>query len=142
ELTLADARARLAEAIAHGEIMMPPLESETWPGSRPLLEWFLSLMPPGGTGHVRPDWSEHDRTALLDRFLASTHAAAVDASVAAVRELADPLVWYGCDYGPGDPLRWSPAAVEIVLADWYVRKMGFAIDDDLLALVPDVLAAF
>lgn len=33
------------------------------------------------------------------------------------------LLWFGADYGPGDPLRWSPAAVEILLADWIPRKL-------------------
>ena len=54
--------------------------------------------------------------------------------------LIDSLVWFGADYGPGDPLRWSPVSVEIVLVDWFPRKV---VDDvERLARLPDVLRAF
>ena len=55
DIGLADARARVAEAIEVGAIMFPPFETETWPASRPLTEWLLRLLPEGGTGYVRPD---------------------------------------------------------------------------------------
>lgn len=34
------------------------------------------------------------------------------------------LLWFGTDYGTGDPLRWSPVAVEILLLDWVPRKLA------------------
>ena len=33
------------------------------------------------------------------------------------------LLWFGTDYGPGDPMRWSPTAAEILLLDWIPRKI-------------------
>ena len=33
------------------------------------------------------------------------------------------LLWFGSGYGPGDPLRWSPTAVEILMLDWIPRKI-------------------
>ncbi|MCV2488221.1 hypothetical protein OF117_02490 [Geodermatophilus sp. YIM 151500] len=122
ELDPADARARLTEAIDHGAHVYPPLESDTWPSSRPLIEWMVGLLPEGGTGYSRPESTPEQRQELAARFLASPFAAdlTVDDDL---RELLDDLLWFGTDYGPGDPLRWSPVNVEILLADWIPRKI-------------------
>lgn len=68
----ADARARISEAIEMGARTWPPLESEDWPATRPLLEWLLRQLPNGGTGFLRPEWSDDDREALADHFLTSS----------------------------------------------------------------------
>ena len=137
----ADARSRITEAIERGEHTVPPFTSETWPTARPLLEWILGHLPTGGVGHVRPDWPQEDRQRLLAEFAASTFANVKGLTRPRVRELADPLVGFGCDYGPGDPLRWSSVSVEIMLTDWYQRKvLGLAAVE--MRRVPDVLAAF
>lgn len=65
ELDLADARARIGEAIELTAITYPPLETETWPACRPLVEWVLRHLPEGGTGYVRPDWPEETREQLV-----------------------------------------------------------------------------
>ena len=135
ELHLADARARVEEAIELAAITYPPFETDTWPASRPLIERLLRALPEGGTGHVRPDWSEADREALLERFLASPHGRAHDDEDG--RDLLESLLWFACDYGPGDPMRWSPVAVEILLADWLPRKVVAPFDH--LAKAPDLL---
>lgn len=138
----AEARARVAEAIERGDQTVPPFESETWPACRPLVEWVLGHLPDGGTGHLRPDWSQEDRRELLDAFLGSNQARTVaDVSEAESAVLAEPLIWFGCDYGPGDPLRWSPVSVEIVLRDWYRRKV-IGLPEAHLRRLPEVLAAF
>lgn len=137
----ATARARITEAIRKGERTVPPLETDTWPACRPMVEWVAGHLPEGGAGYERPEWSEADREGLLDEFLASGHATVGDATPEEVRELADPLVWFACDYGPGDPLRWSPVSVEIVLVDWYPRKV-LGLTEAEAAVLPDVLAGF
>lgn len=137
ELDLADARARIGEAIEAAAITYPPIETETWPGCRPLVEWLLRAMPAGGTGHVRPEWDEDARAELTERFFASPVAAGHDAED---RQLFESLLWFACDYGPGDPLRWSSTAVEILLADWLPRKV--IADADFLARAPDLLRSF
>jgi hypothetical protein len=121
EISLADARARVAEAIEVGAIMFPPFESETWPASRPLTEWLLRQLPEGGTGYVRPTWGEARKNKLANRFFGSEFGKPLDD--ADHRDLLDQFLWFGTDYGPGDPLRWSPVAVEILLADWIPRKI-------------------
>ncbi len=138
DISLADARARVAEAIEVGAIMFPPFETETWPASRPLIEWLLRLLPEGGTGYVRPTWSEARKNKLANRFFGSKFGKQLDD--ADHRDLLDQLLWFGTDYGPGDPLRWSPVAVEILLADWIPRKI--VAPPGYLSKAPALLRAF
>jgi hypothetical protein len=138
ELDLADARARIGEAIELASITYPPLETETWPACQPLVEWVLRHLPRDGTGYARPDWPEEARDALVEDFLTSPHAPDVPEDDA--RDLAHVMVWFACDYGPGDPLRWSAVAVEIFLTDFLARKALFA--QKTLRRGPKVLEAF
>ncbi len=98
---------------------------------------MISLLPDGGIGYKRHEWTEDERAQLVERFLASPFAAPPDPDLA---DLADTIVWYGCDYGVGDPLRWSPVRVEILLADWIPRKIVAPVD--YLEKAPAVLRAF
>ncbi|HSS90020.1 MAG TPA: DUF6398 domain-containing protein [Streptosporangiaceae bacterium] len=138
DINLADARARVAEAIEVGAIMFPPLESETWPTSRPLTEWLVRLLPEGGVGYVRPTWSKARKNKLAKRFFGSEFGKPLDDDDR--RDLLDQFLWFGTDYGPGDPLRWSPVAVEILLADWIPRKI--AASPEYLSAAPPLLRAF
>ena len=137
ELDPADARMRITEAIELGVITVPPVETDTWPACRPLVEWAVGLLPAGGRGYARPEWSSADRRALAERVLASPFGAGL--THPDHRGLLDEILWFGTDYGPGDPLRWSPVAVEILLADWLPRKI--VADFTYLAKAPDVLRA-
>ena len=138
DIGLADARARVAEAIEAGALMFPPFETETWPASRPLTEWLLRLLPEGGTGYVRPTWSKAAKKKLANRFFASQFGQPLDD--ADHRDLLEQFLWFGTDYGPGDPQRWSPVAVEILLADWIPRKI--AASPVQLSKAPALLRAF
>ncbi|HSJ45500.1 MAG TPA: DUF6398 domain-containing protein [Euzebyales bacterium] len=138
ELGPADARARIDAAMELAAITWPPLETDTWPACRPLVRWVLRHLPPGGQGYVRPEWSDHDRAELTERFFASRFGRVEDDADG--RSLFESLLWFGCDYGPGDPLRWSPVAVEILLTDWLPRKV--VADVAFLSRAPDLLRAF
>jgi len=138
DLSLADARARIEEGIERSSITWPRIETESWPASRALIEWMARLLPTGGTGYAWPEWSPEEREAFLRGFMASPVVEGLDPEVD--RELADHLVWFGCDYGNGDPLRMSPALVEILLVDWVPRKI--VAGPTRLARVPDVLRRF
>lgn len=116
DLDPAQACARITEAAELAAITFPPLESDTWPACRPLVEWTLRLLPEGGTGYQRPDWDDKTLDELSERFFGSRFGTGLDD--ADHRGLLGSLLWFGTGYGPGDPLRWSPVAVEIVLADW------------------------
>ena len=134
----ADARARLAGAIDHGARTFPPHETDEWPACRPLVEWVARMLPEGGATYTRPEWSEEEQQALAERFFASPMAMGFDDEDH--RELLDHLLWFGTGYGPGDPMRWSPVNVEIVLLDWFPRKI--VAKAAFLAKLPDLLSAF
>jgi hypothetical protein len=120
QLDPADARVRLAQAAEAASNAWPPLETDTWPACRPLLEWSLRHLPPGGNGYTRPRWPAARREELIAEFLASPHGRDHDHDDGI--ELLSALLSFGCDHGNGDPLRWSPVAVEILLNDWLPRR--------------------
>ncbi len=134
----ADAYARISEAIATAEITMPPFESETWPSCRSAIEWVVRELPEGGKSYERPEWSEAQRRELARAFFASEYGVPLTA-LRENHELLDSMLWFGADHGPGDPLRWSPTAVEILLIDWFPRKIVAPADH--LAGMPNVLRA-
>jgi hypothetical protein len=138
ELDPADARARITEAVEHGALMFPPFESETWPACRPLVEWVARLLPEGGAGYERPEWDDAGRAALTESFFASDFGARLDDREH--RDLFESILWFATDYGPGDPLRWSPTAVEILLSDWIPRKI--VAPTKFLSEAPALLRAF
>jgi len=82
----------------------------------------VRLLPEGGAGYVRPTWNETRKNKLAKRFFGSEFGQPLDDDDH--RDLLDQFLWFGIDYGPGDPLRWSPVAVEILLADWIPRKIA------------------
>jgi hypothetical protein len=138
DISLAGARARVAEAIEAGARTYPPFETDTWPASRPLTEWLLRLMPAGGTGYSRPAWSEAAQRGLAGRFFGSEYGRPFGDPDH--RELLDQFLWFGTSCGPADPLRWSPVAVEILLADWIPRKI--VASPAFLSKAPALLRAF
>ena len=137
----AAAAARIRGALDATDMVVPPIETESWPACRPMIEWVLRRLPTGGAGYVRPEWGEAARDELVADFVGSEHGRIGGLSATDVRDLVDPLIWFACDYGPGDPLRWSPVSVEIVLADWYPRKV-FGLPATQLRRLADVLAGF
>ncbi len=130
----ADARARIVDAVALGAVTFPPFETDTWPAARPLVSWMAGLLPAGGTGYERPGWDDAAVAGLTERFLASAFGTGQD------RDLLSSVLWLATDHSPGDPMRWSPTAVEIMLLDRIPRKI---VDDpEHLAAAPALLRAF
>jgi hypothetical protein len=134
----ATARAVVEEAIDHGSRLYPPLASDSWPMCRPLVEWLLRLLPEGGTVRERREWSAEETATLAEDFFASSFGSRLDRLDE--RSLLNSVLWFGTGYGPGDPLRWSPVNVEMLLADWVPRKV--VADAAYLAKLPDLLRAF
>ena len=79
-----------------------------------------------------PEVTERARRALVTAFRKSPEAAGL-----ADADLAADFVNFACDYGSGDPLRWSPIAIEICLLDWFPRKISM--DDEMAAGVPEAM---
>jgi len=134
----AQTRAIVTEAIDHGALFWPPVESDTWPLCRPLVEWLVRRLPEGGPVPARPEWSDDQLEALRAEFFASSYGRELDRPDE--RSLLESLNWFGTDYGPGDPLRWSPVNVEILMTDWIPRKI--VAEAAYLAKVPNLLRAF
>jgi hypothetical protein len=103
-----------------------------------MLEWLLRTMPTGGADFQRPDWSERECEELAARFLAGPDGRPHDNPDG--RSIVDSLIDFRSRWGWGDPLRWSPTAVEILLTDWYPRKI--VADLPYLKQMPGVLRAF
>jgi hypothetical protein len=135
----ARARAMVTAAITTGEMYLPPFETETWPACRSAVEWLTAHLPEGGIGYERPDWTDEARAGLARAFFASEEGAPL-AGEPALGDLLDSVMWFGCDYGAGDPLRWSPVVCEILLTDWFPRKIVAPAAD--LAGLPALLRRF
>lgn len=138
EIDPANARAQLTDAISLGATIFPPLESESWPQARPLVEWVLRLLPEGGVGYELKEWTEKEKNALSAQFLKSPEA--VELSDPDDQEIVNNLLWFTTEYSGGDPLRWSPANVEILMGDWFTRRI--IAPNTYLLRMPTVLEAF
>lgn len=134
----ATTRAVTEDAIRTGSLMFPPLESDSWPMCRPLVEWLIRKLPTGGVLPARQEWSDDALRSLAADFFGSRFGDALDHPDE--RGLLDSVLWFGTDYGPGDPLRWSPVNVEILMSDWFPRKI--VAEPAYLAKMPELLRAF
>lgn len=78
-----------------------------------------------------------ERDRLVAEFLASPFAPAEPAVREHAERVAELAVDFKCDYSDGDPLRWSPVAVELFLCDWAPRKAILSKEE--VAALPDAL---
>jgi hypothetical protein len=138
DLDLADARARIEAAIDRAAMTYPPFETDTWPACRALVEWLIRRLPRGGSGWPGLQWESDSLDDLADRFFRSDAGSQLDDSDR--RAMLESLLWFATDYSTGDPMRWSPVKVELLLMDWLPRKVLAAAD--YLDLVPEILRAF
>ena len=136
----AAARARIVQGVMHGEAVFPPIQNETWPAVRPMLEWILRALPEGGQGYVRQEWTTDQRQELAWDFATSPPVKAMGIPLEETMYIGEWLVRFGCETGTGDPLRWSPVSVEMLLVDWYPRNVFDP--PDLMQRVPDLVKAF
>lgn len=144
--SLAEVAARLADALMATDFAArteprvtegqgkPPSLAEM----RALLAARLATMPPAANTGLEELDSE-GRDWLVAEFLGSPEAADLLSEPAAV-QVCHSLITYRCDYGDGDPLRWSPTLAGLCLLDHFPVKVSLDAPD--VALVPDVLAAW
>jgi hypothetical protein len=134
----------LADQLARGieqfdRYLDPPVDDE---GRRlmPLIRARLRLLPAPRPVEV-PETPEEARDELAREFAASPEAAALAAAeLDRAEDIAHWFIDFACDHGAGDPLRWSPIAVELLLADWLPRKA--ILDPGEVTVLPAVLRAF
>lgn len=138
DIDLADARARIAEAINVAAMTWPPFETDSWPACRGLIEWLIRGLPEGGSSWVQQQWDSDALADLSDEFFRSESGSRLGDSDR--RGLLESLLWFATDFSTGDPLRWSPVKVELLLASWLPRKV--LAPAEYLSLAPDLLRAF
>jgi len=93
----------------------------------------FGLLPEGGEPLFEyVELSEDRREALIERFLQRRDAADLDDAAAIAGTICD-FAGY-CD---GDPLRWSPARVDVFVGGWVPAKV--IADDDWYRNLPPVL---
>jgi hypothetical protein len=146
--SLAEVAARLADALLatdFGGLHQPPLthiqaqaEGRSLAEMRALLAARLAALPPAANTGLEELDSE-GREWLVAEFLGSPEAADLLSEPAAV-QVCHSLITYRCDYGDGDPLRWSPTLAGLCLLDHFPVKVSLDAPD--VALVPDVLAGW
>lgn len=138
ELSPADARAWLFEAIAVGRRTDPPFTSDSWPQARPLLEWAARLCPPGGAGWSRQVLSVEDTEEAVDRFAASPGGGVV-ANPESRTVLVDALRLLA-RHSYGDPLLLSAVKLEMGLGFLWATALDH--DLDRMLALPDALGPF
>ena len=105
-----------------------------------MLEWILRALPEGGQGYIRQEWTTDQRQELAWDFATSPPVKAMGIRLEETMYIGEWLVRFGCETGTGDPLRWSPVSVEMLLVDWYPRNVFDS--PDLMQRVPDLVKAF
>jgi hypothetical protein len=79
---------------------------------------------------------ERERQGLIDEYLRSDHATGLGAEDSILHH----ALVFRCDYSDGDPLRWSPIAVEMFMLDFLPRKA--TLDAIEIRNLPSVLKAW
>jgi len=139
-VSLADVAARLADALMATDFAGRDArrDGRTLAEMRAMLSSRLSTLPPAANTGVE-ELDAEGRDWLVAEFLGGPEAADLLSEPAAVT-VCHSLIAYRCDYGDGDPLRWSPTLAGLCLLDHFPVKVSLDAPD--IALVPDVLAAW
>ena len=148
-VSAAEVAARLADALlttdfadARGLHQPLPLtqgaEGRTLAEMRALLAARVTTLPPAANTGVE-ELDAEGREWLVAEFLGTPEAADLLSEPATVT-VCHSLIAYRCDYGDGDPLRWSPTLAGLCLLDHFPVRVSLDAPD--VALVPDVLAAW
>lgn len=134
--TLAESAADLRDAQQMTDHTVPPIETDSWPMTRPLLEWALRLMPESGA--PSREYSDSENQVKIDKFLREFSSSTWGKAL--TREQADhvpTLLSLHINYATGDLTRWGPMFVESLLCHLYPHKV--MADSDFLMLLPTVL---
>ena len=139
--SLPEVAARLADALMATDFAGDPGaagDGRSLVEMRALLAARLAALPPAAAVGVE-ELDAEGRDWLVAEFLGAPEAADLLSEPAAVT-VCHSLIAYRCDYGDGDPLRWSPTLAGLCLLDHFPVRV--CLDAPDVALVPDVLAAW
>ncbi len=142
-IPLDEAAARWREGFAITDMTLGRPLSDDLKQLRALALARLAALPADGEIPVQAPPDEDERNQILEAFLGSKHATALNAEGVdedVIADLAHMILWYSSDYAGGMPLRFSPVMVEVICCDWAPRKIvGF---ESTVDVFPDVLRAW
>jgi hypothetical protein len=137
DLHPADARARLESAVEMSLNLEHAIETGTWPGLRPLLEFVRRHLPEGGEDYEWAEVDDAEASAILERFLTSEWGEPLDA---AQRQAVRAIIAYGAGYNPAGPLGWGPVQAEMFLA--FTAPHAIVLSAEAMESLPDLLRRF
>jgi hypothetical protein len=124
---------RVQAAIASGDLYLDNDWTDDFRALRALLlARMRSLLPIEWSPPEPPN--DATRESIVEEFLASPGAPLSDR---ATRAILEHCLTARCDFGDGDPFRWSPIVVEMFLLDFLPRKA--TLDSSQIRALPDVL---
>lgn len=132
----AEAATRVTHAIATGDQFVDNDWTPEFKQTRALLLARMRLLPTVALPEPAEPPDDDARDALIAEFLASSFASKRDETVAIV----DHCLIARCDFGDGDPLRWSPTVVEMFMLDYLPRKVSLS--PAQIDAAPEVLTAW
>ncbi|MGH3742095.1 MAG: hypothetical protein ACRDT1_12270, partial [Micromonosporaceae bacterium] len=121
------------------ELPEPP--EGTYPEERAFALGRLAVLPDSGEA-PRPTLSDEERDVVVTNFLNSPEVAGLSGSAPThiVAWCARGAVDFAVDDNAGDPLRWSPTAVEFMLLRWAPEQLSGR--HEAAPWLPEVLDAF
>ncbi|MCV7227029.1 hypothetical protein H7J73_13420 [Mycolicibacterium komossense] len=131
---LHEAHSSLAMALERHLPRVMQVESDTWPGSRALVQWVARLMPVARATSAAPHRNSAIEPDVSESFFASPDGVPF-------QELGHRTLLSHCiEQGTGDPLRWSAARLRLLLAGEDADNE--AVELELQLNLPDLLRAF
>ena len=130
------AAARIAQAIAFGDLFLDNEWTDDFKETRALLLARLRLLPADPPSEEPPALDGEAQEALVQEFLASPFAP----GLAETLDIVDHCFIARCVYGAGDPLHWSPSAVDDFMLDYL--PSGAALTEAEIRAVPEILSAW
>ena len=135
-VTAQDVATRLAAGLeAEGMYLEAPSTEELKKGRALIRSRLRGLPQPRPL--QRPIMDDASRDQLEREFTEGAEARGLDRD--ALEDIVFRIIGFSCDYGCGDPLRWSPTVVELFMTDWLPRK---ALLEGPPESVPDVMRAW
>jgi len=125
--------ARIVRAIETGDLYLDNDWTPEFKQTRALLLSRMRRLPPATLPDPTDPPDDEARAALTAEFLASPFGTSGEEAASIVAHCLDAR----CDFGDGDPLRWSPIVVELFMLDYLPRKA--TLDAREIRALPDVL---
>lgn len=140
EISLADARARIADAMALTDHSPGAPVSDDYDSIAPIVARRVASLPDGGTVPPRPTVGEDELDEIVAGFLASSEVADLPAGTEdQAGWIAELWIDHAVNETVGGPLRVSEVLVELFCT---VGFHATGADEAVVAAAPDVLAAW